>query len=121
VYIIVIESHSVISYTYIFIDCQSWIVSANRVTYIKGWTTNSHHLSKAKVESASACFIMAADYTERGADFVDAITVMRALSIKRYHSDSKLFVQVVQPQNKQHFDSMGMLRLFMCSICPAND
>ncbi|KAI8852305.1 hypothetical protein BC829DRAFT_440747 [Chytridium lagenaria] len=38
---------------------------ANRVTYVKGSTMNSHDLSKTKLENARACFILSANYADR--------------------------------------------------------
>ncbi|KAI9333335.1 hypothetical protein DFJ73DRAFT_854405 [Zopfochytrium polystomum] len=80
---------------------------SNRVTYVKGSTLSAHDLQKAKVGTARAGFVLSSDYNDKDPAEVDALTVMRALSLKRFCKELKLFVQVLLPQNKQHFDSLA--------------
>ncbi|KAJ3318878.1 hypothetical protein HDU76_000704, partial [Blyttiomyces sp. JEL0837] len=66
---------------------------ANRVTYVKGSTLSAHDLEKIKISTCRACFILASDYSDKNPSEVDAITVMRAISIKKFCKNVKLFVQ----------------------------
>ncbi|KAJ3103629.1 hypothetical protein HDU97_009968 [Phlyctochytrium planicorne] len=80
---------------------------ANRVTYIKGSAMSSHDLKKTKISRSKACFILSSNYADRDSSEVDAEAVMRAISVKKFSRSTMLYVQVVLPPNKLHFDSLA--------------
>jgi hypothetical protein len=55
----------------------------NRLTYIKGDARSHDDLRKAKADTAAACFILA-DRETNDNNHEDAISVLRAMSIKTF-------------------------------------
>lgn len=52
-----------------------------------------------QIEDAHACLVLANKYCE-DPDQEDASNIMRVISIKNYHADIKVIVQLLQYQNK---------------------
>jgi len=53
----------------------------------------------AQVKGADACLVLANKYCE-DPDAEDAANIMRVISIKNYHDDIKIIVQLLQYHNK---------------------
>jgi hypothetical protein len=84
-------------------------VYANRVQYIKGSVMSFRSLQKARLASASAAFVLASKISEVEPVEEDAMTVMRCVSIRKYHGKLKIFAQILLPRNKIHLEHIGIL------------
>lgn len=78
---------------------------SSRIQYVKGQEISFHSLNKIVFHQASACFILSSKYgaDDRDPRIIDAETVMRVLSLKKYDSAVPLYVQVQLPSNRIHF------------------
>jgi len=64
--------------------------------------------SVLQVKDADACLILANKYCE-DPDAEDAANIMRAISIKNYHADIKIIIQLMQYHNKASPKSLKVL------------
>ena len=55
--------------------------------------------SRAQVKEADACLVLANKYCD-DPDAEDAANIMRVISIKNYHDDIKVIIQLLQYHNK---------------------
>jgi hypothetical protein len=81
----------------------------NRLTFIKGDARVHDDLRKAKVHSAGACFILS-DREAEDSNHEDAISVLRAMSMKTFDMNTTLYVQVIEPENKRYLVQAGIER-----------
>jgi hypothetical protein len=82
-------------------------VYANRVQYVKGSVMSFRSLQKAHLCSAAAAFVLASKISDVEPVEEDARTVMRCVSMRKYHSKLKIFAQVLLPRNKIHLENIG--------------
>nr|XP_022326621.1 potassium channel subfamily T member 2-like isoform X12 [Crassostrea virginica] len=74
---------------------------AQRVIYIRGSALKDSDLTRARVQDAEACFILAArNYADRGAS--DQHTILRSWAIKDFAPHCPQYVQIFRPENKFH-------------------
>ncbi|XP_061169679.1 potassium channel subfamily T member 2-like isoform X2 [Saccostrea echinata] len=74
---------------------------AQRVIYIRGSALKDSDLTRARVQDAEACFILAArNYVDRGAS--DQHTILRSWAIKDFAPHCPQYVQIFRPENKFH-------------------
>lgn len=79
----------------------------SRTTYLDGSPLSSHDLARAKVDFASACFILANKFTSTPHND-DAVAILKALSIKRFamhhnRSDILVCVQFLRAESRALF------------------
>ena len=79
----------------------------NRVQYIIGSVVNSRSLEKVRIGECKAAFIFSSKHATKNAAHDDAVTVMRALALKKNAPNLPLHVQVLLPENKAHFDNLA--------------
>ncbi|XP_065931412.1 potassium channel subfamily T member 2 isoform X15 [Magallana gigas] len=74
---------------------------AQRVIYIRGSALKDSDLTRARVQDAESCFILAArNYVDRGAS--DQHTILRSWAIKDFAPHCPQYVQIFRPENKFH-------------------
>ncbi|OQV23876.1 Calcium-activated potassium channel slo-1 [Hypsibius exemplaris] len=71
------------------------------VEYLQGSAMHSHDLKRAKAEGCEACIIAANKYCI-DPDAEDAANIMRVISIKNYHSSTRVIVELMQYHNKAY-------------------
>mmetsp|Transcript_30427 Transcript_30427/g.40183 ORF Transcript_30427/g.40183 Transcript_30427/m.40183 type:complete len:1177 (+) Transcript_30427:302-3832(+) len=81
--------------------------SKDRLTYLKGDLKNMFDCQRAKVESAQACFILV-DRNTNNPHQQDSLNFMRSLAVLNYHPNMRLFVQLLEKENKQHLMTIGI-------------
>ena len=64
-----------------------------------------HLILCEKVKEADACLILANKYCE-DPDAEDAANILRVISIKNYHDDIKVIIQLLQYHNKVENESI---------------
>ncbi|ESP01401.1 hypothetical protein LOTGIDRAFT_111687 [Lottia gigantea] len=72
-----------------------------QVEFFKGTVMDANDLFRVKIKSADACLVLANKYCQ-DPDQEDASNIMRVISIKNYHSDIKVIVQLLQYHNKAY-------------------
>ncbi|KAJ3413816.1 hypothetical protein HDV05_007416 [Chytridiales sp. JEL 0842] len=85
---------------------------ANRVTYVKGSTLSTRSLQKCQASLSKAVFILSPSLSPRPAHQTDAEAVMRVLGLKKFDRNLKVFAQVQDPLNKEHFQ--GLVEKVVC-------
>ena len=83
------------------------------LTYLDGSCLSQRDLQRACCASAHACFVLANKFCS-DSDEMDASTILRALSIKRYvkqqtDEDLMVCVQLMRPENKMHYAACGQI------------
>jgi hypothetical protein len=81
----------------------------SRLHFIKGDARIHDDLRKAKVSAAAACFILS-DREAEDSNQEDAISVLRAMSIKTFDMNTTLYVQIIEPENKRYLVQAGIDR-----------
>ncbi|XP_076855991.1 calcium-activated potassium channel subunit alpha-1-like [Brachyhypopomus gauderio] len=72
-----------------------------KVVFFQGSILNPYDLARVKIELADACMIIANKYSS-DPDAEDASNIMRVISIKNYHSKTRVITQMLQYHNKAH-------------------
>ncbi|BFZ03423.1 hypothetical protein BsWGS_06464 [Bradybaena similaris] len=72
-----------------------------QVEYFWGSVMDANDLGRVKIQQADACLVLANKYCQ-DPDQEDAANIMRVISIKNYHSDIKVIVQLLQYHNKAY-------------------
>ncbi|XP_035826264.1 calcium-activated potassium channel slowpoke isoform X4 [Aplysia californica] len=72
-----------------------------QVEYFWGSVMDANDLERVKIQEADACLVLANKYCQ-DPDQEDAANIMRVISIKNYHSDIKVIVQLLQYHNKAY-------------------
>lgn len=74
---------------------------SQRVIYIQGSALNTSDLTRAQMEHAEACFIMAArNYHDRQA--ADQHSILRSWAIRDFAPNCCQYVHLLKPENKMH-------------------
>ncbi|KAK7583793.1 hypothetical protein V9T40_004756 [Parthenolecanium corni] len=74
---------------------------AQRVIYIQGSCLKDGDLSRARMNEAEACFVLAArNYADKTA--ADEHTILRSWAVKDFAPDVAQYVQIFRPENKLH-------------------
>jgi len=64
-----------------------------------------------QVKEADACLVLANKYCE-DPDAEDAANIMRVISIKNYHDEIKIIVQLLQYHNKVSYNNLSCRNFF---------
>ncbi|XP_067671059.1 calcium-activated potassium channel slowpoke-like isoform X3 [Haliotis asinina] len=72
-----------------------------QVEFFQGTVMDANDLERVKIRQGDACLVLANKYCE-DPDQEDAANIMRVISIKNYHSDIKVIVQLLQYHNKAY-------------------
>ncbi|KAI0210709.1 Calcium-activated potassium channel slowpoke [Lamellibrachia satsuma] len=72
-----------------------------QVEFFQGTIMDSNDLDRVNVKEADACLVLANKYCE-DPDAEDAANIMRVISIKNYHADIKVIIQLLQYHNKAY-------------------
>ncbi|RUS73310.1 hypothetical protein EGW08_018921 [Elysia chlorotica] len=72
-----------------------------QVEYFWGTVMDANDLERVRIQDADACLVLANKYCQ-DPDQEDAANIMRVISIKNYHSDIKVIVQLLQYHNKAY-------------------
>ncbi|ESO12317.1 hypothetical protein HELRODRAFT_158810 [Helobdella robusta] len=73
-----------------------------QVKFFQGTVMDANDLHRTNVKEADACLVLANKYCE-DPDAEDAANILRVISIKNYHDDIKVIVQLLQYHNKVKF------------------
>ncbi|XP_054713397.1 potassium channel subfamily T member 1-like [Uloborus diversus] len=74
---------------------------AQRVIYIQGSALKDTDLTRARMNAAEACFILAArNYVDRSA--ADEHTILRSWAVRDFAPNVPQYVQIFRPENKVH-------------------
>lgn len=74
---------------------------SQRVTYLKGSALIDEDLIRARVEDAEGCFILTDRYADNR-EAADKHTILRTWAIQDFAPATRLFVQILKPENKFH-------------------
>mmetsp|Transcript_1431 Transcript_1431/g.5272 ORF Transcript_1431/g.5272 Transcript_1431/m.5272 type:complete len:1180 (-) Transcript_1431:74-3613(-) len=72
-----------------------------RVTYVKGDALYQSHLQRARADVAVTCYVLT-NRQNTDVDKQDALTVMRAISMKRMNPRMDVYVQLIQSTYRPH-------------------
>ncbi|GAB1604804.1 calcium-activated potassium channel subunit alpha-1 isoform X2 [Argonauta hians] len=72
-----------------------------QVEFFQGTVMDANDLERVKIQQADACLVLANKYCD-DPDQEDAANIMRVISIKNYHSEIKVIVQLLQYHNKAY-------------------
>ncbi|KAK3091427.1 hypothetical protein FSP39_019809 [Pinctada imbricata] len=72
-----------------------------QVEFFQGTVMDTKDLVRVKIDMADACLVLANKYCE-DPDQEDAANIMRVISIKNYHADIKVIIQLMQYHNKAY-------------------
>lgn len=72
-----------------------------QVEFFQGTVMDANDLQRVKIQSADACLVLANKYCQ-DPDQEDAGNIMRVISIKNFHADIKVIVQLMQYHNKAY-------------------
>ncbi|KAL3876739.1 hypothetical protein ACJMK2_034537 [Sinanodonta woodiana] len=72
-----------------------------QVEFFHGTVMDATDLERVKIKQADACLVLANKYCD-DPDQEDASNIMRVISIKNYHADIKVIVQLMQYHNKAY-------------------
>ncbi|XP_048248123.1 calcium-activated potassium channel slowpoke-like isoform X12 [Haliotis rufescens] len=72
-----------------------------QVEFFQGTVMDANDLERVKIRQGDACLVLANKYCE-DPDQEDAANIMRVISIKNYHSEIKVIVQLLQYHNKAY-------------------
>ncbi|XP_056020344.1 calcium-activated potassium channel subunit alpha-1-like isoform X3 [Ostrea edulis] len=72
-----------------------------QVEFFHGTVMDANDLARVKIDSADACLVLANKYCE-DPDQEDAANIMRVISIKNFHAEIKVIVQLMQYHNKAY-------------------
>jgi hypothetical protein len=87
----------------------------DRLRFIKGDARVHDDLSKAKVDTATACFILS-DREAVDSNQEDATSVLRAMSIRAFDMNTTLYVQLIEPENKRYLVQAGIVKTHIVCI-----
>jgi Calcium-activated BK potassium channel alpha subunit len=82
-------------------------IYSNRVKYVKGSAMSFRSLGKAKAGTAKAAFVLASRISDCEPIEEDAKTVMRCVSLRKFHRSLKIFAQILLPRNKIHLENLA--------------
>ena len=77
------------------------------VTYLNGDVLNSHDMARARLDTATGCFVLA-DTSASNTQAADALTLMRAIAIHNYRPHLRKVVQLLNPKLKVHLMNVGL-------------
>ncbi|KAK9468969.1 hypothetical protein V1512DRAFT_258325 [Lipomyces arxii] len=80
---------------------------ASRVSYITGTVTSFTSLNNIQCGHAKAAFLLASRNSGEDLTEADAKQMMRALSLRKFNSDIKIFVEVHLRESVQNFDYLA--------------
>lgn len=72
-----------------------------QVEFFHGSVMDANDLERVSVKTADACLVLANKYCE-DPDSEDAANIMRVISIKNYHDEIKVIIQLLQYHNKAY-------------------
>ncbi|KAJ8319315.1 hypothetical protein KUTeg_004406 [Tegillarca granosa] len=72
-----------------------------QVEFFHGTVMDAKDLERVKIQAADACLVLANKYCQ-DPDQEDAANIMRVISIKNFHADIKVIVQLMQYHNKAY-------------------
>ncbi|KAL5018366.1 hypothetical protein ScPMuIL_004088 [Solemya velum] len=72
-----------------------------QVEFFQGTVMDANDLERVTIHEADACLVLANKYCQ-DPDQEDAANIMRVISIKNYHADIKVIVQLMQYHNKAY-------------------
>ena len=78
-----------------------------RLQYLKGDLMRRYDLIRARLDMASACFILTDQYCS-DTDKADSVTFLRALAVSKFNRNIKCFVELIEPENKKHLLAVGI-------------
>lgn len=89
----------------ILVDTESVPVDDDRVTFIRGNTSNEADLRRAGVDRVSTVIVLS-DHTNASgdADDLDARSLLTTLAVESINSAAYTCVEVVKSENRQHFE-----------------
>ena len=70
--------------------------------YVEFFSVTEFMALLSQIKEADACLVLANKYCE-DPDAEDAANIMRVISMKNYHSDIKVIIQLLQYHNKVFF------------------
>ncbi|KAJ3385227.1 hypothetical protein HDU92_003159 [Lobulomyces angularis] len=80
----------------------------SKVQYVKGSALSFRSLEKVKASSAEAFFLLTSKFgTDGDLESIDAASILKAHSIKKYNSKIPIFVQVLLPRNIVLFQNLA--------------
>jgi len=72
-----------------------------QVEFFQGTVMDANDLDRVNIKEADACLVLANKYCD-DPDAEDAANIMRVISIKNYHDDIKVIIQLLQYHNKSY-------------------
>nr|AWJ68271.1 putative large conductance calcium-activated potassium channel BKKCa 1 [Hirudo verbana] len=72
-----------------------------QVEFFQGTVMDANDLHRVNIKEADACLVLANKYCE-DPDAEDAANILRVISIKNYHDDIKVIIQLLQYHNKSY-------------------
>ncbi|KAJ3310632.1 hypothetical protein HDV04_004875 [Boothiomyces sp. JEL0838] len=82
-------------------------VYEHRVQYVKGSPMSFKAMKSAAVHLAKAAFVLASRISDVEPIEEDARTVMRCLSLRKFHPDLMIYAQILLPRNKTHLENIA--------------
>ncbi|KAJ3318321.1 hypothetical protein HDV06_000554 [Boothiomyces sp. JEL0866] len=82
-------------------------VYEHRVQYVKGSPMSFKAMKSASVQLAKAAFVLASRVSDVEPIEEDARTVMRCLSLRKFHPDLMIYAQILLPRNKTHLENIA--------------
>jgi hypothetical protein len=82
-------------------------VYSYRVTYVKGSSISFRSLQKAKLQDASGVFVLAGQDSSSDTAAIDAETVMRCVSLRKFNKNIKIYAEILSPRNKIHLENIA--------------
>ncbi|KAK3249995.1 hypothetical protein CYMTET_40608 [Cymbomonas tetramitiformis] len=79
----------------------------SRLTFLSGDAILQVDLYRARVDLADACFILVNKFAE-DPDNEDARAVLRAMSVRHFNRNVRVFVQIIEPENRVHLLEAGI-------------
>jgi voltage-gated potassium channel len=85
------------------------------VTYLNGDVLTTHDMERARLDTASGCFLLA-DTSAASPNEADALTVMRAIALHHYRPKLRKVVQLLNPKLKVHVTAVGIPEHFVVCV-----
>jgi hypothetical protein len=79
----------------------------DRVTYIKGNPLSFPAMAKAKLETASACFLFQGQPTEEDVTQQDSVMVMQCLALRKYSENVCIYAEALRPESRFHLQHIA--------------
>jgi voltage-gated potassium channel Kch len=76
------------------------------LTYIKGDAMRADDLKRTNIENAKGVFLLSDRYA-KDTNANDALTILRALTVRSLSPQLPLYVELVEPENRRHLTGMG--------------